>query len=76
VPGYGAASETWIVSGSISPAKRMVSAMVSRVSPGSPRMKVPWIVMPSAFASFVKRRAASMRTPFFTLFRIAWLPDS
>jgi hypothetical protein len=35
-----------MVSGSISAAKRMVSAMVSRVSPGSPRMKVPWMAMP------------------------------
>jgi hypothetical protein len=53
VPGYGAASETCSVSGSMLWAKRIVSSMVSRVSPGSPMMNVPWIVMPSDLASRV-----------------------
>jgi hypothetical protein len=33
------------------------------VSPGSPRMKVPWIRMPSLRQSSVKRRAISVRSP-------------
>ena len=68
--------DTWIVWGSMSPANRMVSWIVSRVSPGSPRMNVPWILIPSVFASRVKRRAVSSRIPFRTLFRIVWFPDS
>ena len=55
-------------------AKRIVSSIVSRVSPGSPMMNVPWILIPRAFAFFVNSRAMSSRTPFFTWLRIAWLP--
>ena len=44
-----------MVCGLISVAKRMVSSIVSLVSPGRPRMKVPWMVMPSSWQSLVKR---------------------
>src|SRR5262249_18954017 len=40
-------------------ANLMVSWIVSLVSPGRPRMKVPWMVMPSSWQSRVKRRATS-----------------
>ena len=45
-----------MVCGLISVAKRIVSSMVSLVSPGRPRMKVPWMVMPRSWQSLVKRR--------------------
>ena len=44
-----------MVCGLISVAKWMVSSIVSWVSPGRPRMKVPWMVMPSSWQSLVKR---------------------
>ena len=46
-----------MVCGLISVAKRIVCSMVSFVSPGRPRMKVPWMVMPSSWQSLVNRRA-------------------
>ena len=42
-----------MVSGSMSQAKRIVSWIVSGVSPGRPRINVPWIVMPSSLAFLV-----------------------
>ena len=44
-----------MVCGLSSLAKRIVSSMVSLVSPGRPRMKVPWMTMPSSWQSLVKR---------------------
>ncbi len=57
-------------------AKRIVSSMVSFVSPGRPRMNVPWMATPSSWQSFVKRRATSTSMPFLMLWRICWLPLS
>ena len=42
-----------MVCGLISVANRIVSSIVSLVSPGRPRMKVPWILMPSSWQSRV-----------------------
>ena len=58
-------AKTWIVCGLISPAKRIVASIVSLVSPGSPRIKVPWIVVPSSRQSLVTRRAMSILIPLF-----------
>jgi len=58
----------------ISVANLTVSAIVSRVSPGRPRMKVAVDRDPRSWQSLVKRRAMSMRMPFLMLLRICWLP--
>ena len=65
-----------MVCGLVSIAKRIVSSIVSLVSPGRPMMKVPWIVMPSSWQSLVNRLATSIRMPFLMLCRICWLPLS
>ena len=54
----------------------MVSWIVSLVSPGSPTMKVPWMVIPRSRQSLANWRARSTFTPFLMLVRICWLPDS
>jgi hypothetical protein len=69
-------TDAWIVRGFISLAKARVRSMVSRVSPGRPRMKEPWIRMPRSWQCLVNFRAPSIVVPFRMLFRIYWTPDS
>ena len=58
-------------------ANAMVRSIVSRVSPGRPRMNVPCSRMPSRWQSRGELRSArSMRVPLRMLFRISWLPVS
>ena len=53
-----------------------LKARITLVSPGRPKMKVPWILMPSSWQSLVNRLATSTSSPFLMLCRIFWLPDS
>src|ERR1039457_1778416 len=50
-------------------AKSIVFRIVSRVSPGNPMMKSPWIVKPSFLQFSVNLRAISMMAPFLDVFQ-------
>ena len=54
----------------------MVLRIDSLVSPGSPRMKSPWMVRPRSWQSLAKARARSTVAPFLMFLRICGSPDS